>query len=296
MREHDLTRRHEMTELALALNRLLEAGLDTKWPDLERPTPVALLYWLANKDKMDVRSHDFECLCDAYVGLAVEQWVQPYLSLHAALTQQGATSQATGHNFAIDTYVWAAADRTLPEEPLGIDGLDDLDDDPLSERRAKAMVLQTQSCNFLVLLNERFGRWTLHFRKFWPDVRDALAQGNVGGSLSTVVDRKDLTVLDVVKLSSAAAEFGDDLPGVHYPRRPHLATLLNGSLLVGDQDAGIGLRYGDMRDMGYVMSMHANGDLVEAKDMMYGPGGYADVAFIGYNMAAAIDCLAATSA
>lgn len=289
----DTKTREELSQLAAKLRQTLEAGLSAQWKLLERSYPLALMLLADKKDPADLRSHEFESLVDAYYGLAAEPWVAAYLQLHADLVARGFDAQDRSYEFGTDAYVWAAADRTLPEKDLGLDYKalfgPDYEHEPGS-RRARAIVLETQSRNFLVVLNENFGRWSLHLREFWADIRLEQAKGRYLGTLDAYKERKDLSLQDVIALSSMAESFGDHLPGVHYPRRPHLSTFLEGSLMAGEDEAGIGLRYGDSRDRGYILSLCVGSDdRPEVKHALQAV--YGDIAYVAYNLASAIDCL-----
>lgn len=293
MAEENIKTREELAKLAVQLRQKLESGLTKTWALLERPYPLALMFLADKNDKADLRSHEFESVVSAYYGVAAELWVPEYLKLHATLQAKGLNSAEQSYEFGNDAYVWAAADRTSPEPSLGLDLKallgDDYEETPRM-RQAKAIVLETQSRSFLIVLNQSYDRWTVHMREFWPDIRIEVQRSRYLSGLEAVKDRRDLTLMDVVLLSNAANRFGDDLPGVHYPHRPHLSTLLGGSLMAGAEDAGIGLRYGDFRDRGYIMSLKTCSE--GRPTVEHGlHASYGDIAYVAFNLASAIDCL-----
>lgn len=298
--EPDTMKTHEeLALLAKGMHAQLEAGLSKSWDALERHIPLALLLQQRDLSEKGLLTYDFTQLCDAYAGQRAVQWIQPYLDLHATLTALGHANAAGRYDFGCDAGVWVAADRTLPGTDDGID-IDEILGIPqgmraepvVRNRHAKAIVLKTQSRSFLVVINENeFGRHSLHMREFWPDIRETLANdGYLGFELKSAKGRNDLTVLDIVKLSSVAGEYGDDLPDVSYPRRPHLSTFLAGNLMGGDKEAGIGLRYGDSRDKGYLLSVKdAGDDMPEVSHSLRAFLG--DIDYVANNFASVIDCL-----
>ena len=260
----------QLLELGLNLRVQLEAGLSPEWNLLERPYALAAMMTGAKDEPMELRSHTFESMVDAFVGLRLGPLVEHYVKLHDDLVEHAHVDSASKFEFGNDAYVWALAERFAPEKDRGFNFKaifgEDYEPEPPDPQacRAKAIVLQTQSCNFLVVLNYAYGRWTrLDVREFWPDVREALAEDGYLLNLNDLRDRKDLTVLDVVKYSTRAATYSDDFGAEgNYSRveRPSLATLVNGSLMAGEDDAGIALRYGDFRDSGFVVSVKLDRD------------------------------------
>lgn len=283
----------ELAATGQRIREVLEAGLSSEWGLLERAYPLAHLFAAKKSDKMDIRDHDFESVADAYYGVVMSHWVEQYVQLHATLTARGHTSEAQMFEFANDAYVWACADREVVEDDEEAKRLRALipglaDTEP-SKFVVKAFVLETQSRSFLVVLNERYGCWRLHVRRFWRDIRQT-RQSKGYFLLQELAERKDLTLEDVIKLAHRAADvYGDALPGVSYPERPLLSTFLEGTLLAGDKGAGIGLRYGDFRDRGYVVSFDNNEERPAVDKALMSD--FYEVASVAYNIASAIDVL-----
>lgn len=272
----------ELNALGTALHTQLEAGLSQDEDLLERPYPMVQMLQQRHNGKLGLINHDFAELCDAYVGVRAQQWIQDYLGVHAQLEAQACNSALNRFEAGGSTRVWSAADRVTPEVEIPdpeLDALTGAQDFKLPPRLTKALVLETQSRSFLILLNQQFRRWTLHIREFWPDIRERLSSGGYLGDLTGAKDRSDLTLLDVITLSGAASQYGDDLPGVPYPVRPHLSTFLSGSLMPGERDAGMGLRFGDNRDKGYILSLDSGGD-------------HPNVSHVLHNNIGDIDCVA----
>jgi hypothetical protein len=276
------------------MRALRDAALSKAWNALERPFPVAHMFAGPKRDKLDLRDHDFEQMVSAYMGLVAQNWVEPYLKLYRALQERGHISRDTSFEFGNDVYVWTVADRDVPQERD--DKLDQLfagmgiaRDEAPTVYKAKAFAIETQTRNFLVLLNEKYGRWSIHMRRFWDDIRE-VSKNDGYFHLQDFANRKDLTLEDVIKLAHQVSEhYGDALPGVSYPHRPLLTTYLDGDLIAGSDTSGIGLRYGDFRDMGYVLSFKNDAERPEID------GGtvcnFHEVAYLAYNIASAHDQL-----
>ncbi len=188
----------QLESVAGVLREKLEGGLSKEWASLERPYPLALLLQQPRASfncDLSFLSHEFTELCDAYAGLRAEKWVHPCVNLHAMLTTGNHTSADRKYELNGGGRIWAAADREIPGEALSPDLVDLFgpDYEPAS-KRAKAIVLETQDRNFLLILNESFGRWTLHLREFWPDIREWMVADDSYGGLARIKDRKDLSV------------------------------------------------------------------------------------------------------
>ena len=292
------TDRPDLNALAISLRAHLDAGIGADRQAQQRPHALAKLLQQDHANALNLLSLEFSKVCDAYVGQRAAQWTMPYVTFHDALTQAGHTSESTRLQFGTDAYTWAAADRTMPERRNVVD-FALLQGRMMAysprPRHAKAIVVQSQSRNFLVLLNQSFNRWSLHIREFWPDIRTVMERGHYCRLLSETSHRADLTPLDLVRLSTTASQYGDDLPGVDFPQRPHLATYLDGSLMAGDEEAGIGLRTGDFRDKGYVLSFKAGVD--ECPKVPHSlKGDLSDVEYVTQLMYSAIDHLHAKTA
>src|SRR5690606_2877505 len=107
--------------------------------------------------------------------------------------------------------------------------------------------------------------------------------------LDEYAQRSDLTLRDVVALAHQATEnYSDDLPGVRCVQRPSLQTFLRKSLDVGEESAGVGLRYGDFRDPGYVASVRVD-ERPEVDGIHH--FGVSSLNYVMFNLASAADCL-----
>lgn len=281
----------ELNTLSFALRMRLEAGLSKEWHLLERAYPIAMLLEQNSPGIMDLLSVEFNNLCDAYTGLRAERWVEPYLELHANLMQSGNTGEEIKFKYGSGSSVWVAADRkakktirnTVNPAAFTRDFLDAPSTSP-----AKAIVLELPSRSFLIVLNQHFGKWSLHIREFWPDIRDALKSGDMHYALLEAQSQQHLSVVDVVRLSNAACQYGNDLPGVDAPTRPHLSTFLDGSLIAGEPEAGNGLLLGDSRDRGYILSFKSYPD--QDPDVSHTlHGNLSDIDYVAVSMACACE-------
>lgn len=235
----------------------------------EKPFAVASVYAARRLDALDVRDRAFESMVDSYVAQVVAGWFRPYETLFDTLTEKGHTFKRSGFEFASDARVWACA----------------------QQEGAKALALNTQTRNYLVVLeSERPGRQALHIRRYWDLLSELREEGGYL-PLQHIADRKDLTLEDVITMASEAAEaYSDCLPEVRHPKRPSLRSFLDSSLCAG-LTAGIGLRYGDARDPGYVLSARYSAllEAVEVKNAL--SSSFHDISYVAYNLASAVDCL-----
>lgn len=264
--------REELQAFSASMSAHWESGLSKDWGSLERYYPLALM--LKGKDEGAFVSHKFTNLCDSFMGIYAESMVLPCVEFHKDLTSGGHTSEKSRFEFGCDSSAWVVADREFPESR---DEVDELVDDVFGKaelelklaRRSKAFVLETQNRNILLVLNERFGKWTIHIREFWPLLVDSMGKDVYQDELLSLQSRKDLTILDVLRLSSQAEKYSDCIPGVDFPKRPNLGTFLDGSLLAGDSRAGIGLRYGDSRDRGCILSLDWSSSFPEVNHSLH---------------------------
>jgi hypothetical protein len=108
----------------------------------------------------------------------------------------------------------------------------------------------------------------VHIRQYWNNLQEALADDdNYLGHPLSEFKNKPLSVTQAVAFTSSLSQYSDDLPGVAYPQRPSLDTFTRGDMKVR-YDAGIGLRYGDGRDKGFILSCQQSSDdtMESAKD------------------------------
>ncbi len=289
--DDELKRQEDFRRVATRIRELRESCLSKEWDVLERPYPIAQVFADGKRDKMDLREHDFEGMVSAYYGLVMLNWVEPYVALYDRLTAASYTSPEKKFEFANDAYVWACVQREVePEKMTELEELfPELAGYEPPKHLVKVFVLETQSRNFVVVLNQCYGRWSVHIRQFWDDLAEA-RKSKYYFPLADYKDRRDLTLDDVVKLAREASDkYSDDLPGVSYPHRPMLATFLKGSLMAGEEEAGIGLRYGDHRDRGYIVSFKCDARRPEVDNALTCV--FHDVSYVAYNLASAIDCL-----
>lgn len=196
----------------------------------------------------ELRNFTLEHLLNVYVGQALTKRLPQYHALHAQLVSEGAVSQDRSRTFLRDEYsIYAVPTQEYAERNKVV---------------TKALVLQTLEGNYLVVLNEKFGQWTVHFRQFWPELSDALASSGYLVHLEEHRSATNLTLMDVAKLSSAMSKFSDEFPGVIHPSRPNLRSFLAGKLIVGGEGESSGLSYGDARDTGYIASLRNCNDQV----------------------------------
>lgn len=199
----------------------------------ERVTvPEILAHLLAafDHDPRELGHYTLERAFDLYAGKKVMGLLDDLLWLNATLIQHGYTTTRQFDFGYADRYAY-----TLHDAP-------DL----------KAFACQTQNINYLVVLAQRHGDWTIHLRRWWEPV--ASPAGEHYKERFQAIKRK--TFQDVVVHASEAAErFSDHLPGVQYVRRPDLAMYDTSGYVVGMPHSCPGLRYGDMRDAGYLLSV-----------------------------------------
>lgn len=263
-----------------ALKRMLEAETSVHWDTLERPHVLAALVLSSRRDRFSTRAHQLEQTLSNACGQLLVGLVQPYLTLHAYLVSQGHLDQASAMDLGRDAYLWSVADREF-EDPQAKGDEAFLRSLGLQCKtppvKVKAFVLQTQSQGFIVVLNQRSKKWSMHIRRVWEDAGAALASTDHLGALEAYRDRKDLTLADVIALVKHAQAFSDDTPGAPYPARLSLKSYLDGNMLARTEGAGRGLRYGDLRDVGYVASLDGSWDFPLAD------GGYSlDFEALGY--------------
>ncbi|KWT98254.1 hypothetical protein WDL1P1_00285 (plasmid) [Variovorax sp. WDL1] len=259
----------ELKTLAASLRVAMEAGCCEQFSLLERPVVLAELFELKRRDKAALRNLELESTMANYVGLAVQGVLAGYVALYDKLVAEGHDA-SNSFEFGNDAYCYFIPHREVEAEevPAGAKGLLGLiGGEKLPPHVVKAFVVETQSTNWVVVLEERFGRHTLHIRQFWDDPA-LLDSPDYHGTFDQYTG-SNLSIKDVVRLAAEAADrFSDDMPGVNYPKRPCLNTFLRGSLVPGHKDAGIGLRYADGRDKGYVLSYEQPyGDCPAVKDV-----------------------------
>lgn len=287
--------REQMAELATKVLSQLRQGLTKEWNVLEEPQVLARMFHLMNDYSADLRELSLEGTFEAYVGQALQRWIPDLVRLHDALLARG-LGQENNYEFGNDAYVYAVADKqvTKPASPGLLKMFEDLGMGSRADRvdvtNVKAFVLETQSRQFIIVLNQRHERWHLHIRRIYPSFVEEQANDRYLGTLGDFVDRTDLTVQDIIKLSRYAEEFSDDFPGNNYPKRLSLQYFLKGSLVAGEDEAGCGLRYEDCRDEGYVASLRSSYEERPEVDGMASRG-YGHVGYVMFNLMSAFEQL-----
>jgi hypothetical protein len=239
-----------------------------EWGSMERPDILARMLEVHPDEDMNITSDEFEAVASSFIAFRAAALVAPYVGMHACLVSNGYISAESKFEFCNDGYVWAVPARGAKGE-------------------AAAIVLETQSRSFIIVLNKSFGQWNaMHLREFWPDFNDDVAQGGLLRNISDLRERTDLTIQDIVAWSTKACAYSDDLPSVSYPARPSLNSFLKGSLLAGQETAGIGLENGNHSDKGYVLSVFLSANRSpHAAKLVYAP--HRTISFVAQYMASA---------
>jgi len=255
------------------LHALLNAGLTKEWAILERAPVLAALFELCDRGgDGDIRNLTLEGTVNRYVGFALQKEMPRYVALHDKLVESKFNTKDNRFEFGNDAYAYALldAEHVIPPDNAinwkAIFGEDYVS--PPTIIKVKAFVVNTQSRDFLVVLNNNYDRWSVHFRRIFPSLQDELEAGYIG-DMDKYRDSNNLTLLDAVKIAKSASKFADDFPDVSYPSRLSLETFLQGNLIAGDEKAGLGLRYADFRDVGYLASYRIhNGELPDVEGIM----------------------------
>jgi hypothetical protein len=287
----------QMKEQAAQLLKQLRNGLTKEWNILEEPQVLASMFHLMNKDSADLRELSLENTFEAYVGQALVRWLPNLVKLHDVLVSRGLGNEHR-YEFGNDAYVYAVVDKQVKKpSDLGLLkmfeelGLESEEADRYEVTDVKAFVLETQSRQFIIVLNQRFSRWRLNIRRIYPSFVEEQANGGYLGTLGDFVERTDLTVHDIIALSHHAEKFADDIAGNNYPKRLSLKYFLDRSLVAGDDDAGRGLRYEDCRDEGYVASLKVDGGGEQPEVDGMATQGYGHVGYVMFNLLCAFEQL-----
>ena len=290
---HQLSKQEtDLRAVGQSLRALLDSMVSKQWAILERPVALAHLFAEPKSDVMELRSVELESTVNAFVGMAVAAMIPNLKALYDLLVSQGRESRDTAYEFGCDCEVYAVPQRRTeePPDPVILNILSEFgraEVVPPTILVAYALVLYTQSRSYILVFNEVFDRTEVHLRRFWTSTAE-LETEQYG--LGQYAKRTDLTIRDVVALCSQAEDYADDLPGVGCPRRPSLDSFLRGTLLAGDEGSGIGLRYADGRDKGYLFSTASGSrDNTVAEDML--AFGYGEAGPVLYRLASALDCL-----
>jgi hypothetical protein len=216
-------------KLTAALNKLIKG--ERAW--LERPFVLANMLY-ENKAHQGVEAPTYEDVSDAYLGLTMSGVAAKAVAVEEALRQshaQGIDRMEVGN----DIYVSAV-------EPREVDGI-----------QARALLFEGQNRDYLLVLNRKSDKdWDVHVRRIWRDYGKAMRDGRCSSSL---LYGGELTPHDVLRLAEEATKYSDDIQDGKEPVRPSYLTYMKGSLIARSVDASVGLKFGDFRDPGYVVSM-----------------------------------------
>lgn len=251
----------ELKAIAEKVNTLLSNELSPRWDTLEKPAVLALVV-AGDAHSEDLRSLLLEAVEEEYVGIKIHEMLPKYVELFDHLKESG-TGRAHAIDLGRDTYVYVIEERDVEMPKAAASDFlkelfeaNEIDFDPVDTAdvvKVKALGVDTQNKNYIVVLNERYGKWTFHAREVFPTLQSALEKGYLG-DMDKFNKGAPITIADMVQYANRAAKYADDMEGNHYPERPSLQTYLAGNLVAGDEHAGIGLRYADGRDRAYVVS------------------------------------------
>lgn len=208
------------------------------------------------------RSLDLETMLSAYYATMLGPRIAQYRALHALLSQRGQDCAANRFCIGPDEYLWAVPLRegkptAASAQPVAClaeidEMLELLQDEDAEPATAMALVLETRSLYFIIVFNYDCV-WSMHIRQYWRDINGPLGAGSSLHRLDA--SAQPLSAAAIVAMAGSAADFSDDLPGATYLQRPGLQTFLDGTLWAGQEGSSQGLRYGDCRDPGYIVSV-----------------------------------------
>lgn len=259
----------QIKEIAQKIKTLLDSELSQQWDTIEKPSALAH-YFATEGSPFEIRNITIESVLEEYIGLRIHDRIPEYVQLFDKLKSSGFGKE---HAYAMggDDYVYAVEERDveMPKsetsdflkelfEEQGVDVGDTFDKPEVVQ--VKVLAVETQSRNFLIVLNHRFSKWTLHAREFYETFEHAQARGYLG-RLDSLSKDTPITLQDMVVFAQDAARYADDVPGNKYPARYSMAGYLSGSLIAGQENAGPGFRYGDGRDPGYIVSTQQSTDM-----------------------------------
>lgn len=119
----------------------------------------------------------------------------------------------------------------------------------------KAMAYKNQNSKYIIILNQLYGRWSVHIRQYWdtlPLMTDKHAY--LGTHLNAFRNSGSLTIPEAVALQTELANFANDVNPVCQVTQPSLESYLRGNLKAKTKASSIGLLYADGRDPGYILS------------------------------------------
>lgn len=187
------------------------------------------------------------------VGNTFFELSKPLEALHRRFMAEGITSMKSAIEVGTDSYIYA-----LPPESAEIEPRLEKQH-PMYDRVATALlttvrpfVLTTQSNKYLIVLTSKRDSQGLHIRQFW----DRFPESETGYTrLGELRNRKDLTISDLLTHATVAVEnYADDYPGVNFPHRLSLETIMAASMCPGSPKASAAFESGSGTDTGFVFS------------------------------------------
>lgn len=251
----------KVVQAAQNARQVLKSTLAGAAGAIARPYAIAEMV-RQSRGQTATRSLDLETMLSAYYATMLGPRIAQYRDLHALLSQRGQDCAANRFCVGPDEYLWAVPLREVkpasasaqPDSILAeIDEmLDMLQDEDAEPAMAMALVLETRSLYFIIVFNYDCV-WSMHIRQYWRDINGPLGAGSSLHRLDAAA--QPLSAAAIVAMAGSAVDFSDDLPGATYLQRPGLKTFLEGTLWASREDSSQGLRYGDCRDPGYVVSV-----------------------------------------
>jgi len=152
----------------------------------------------------------------AYLGLEVSRKLPQLLRLHEALVE-GGLGHKCAYEFGRDVRLYALKNNVFTVGSSSV------------EMVVKAFVIEEPAGGYVLVFNQHQQNqvWSFHIRRFWPARQKTVGRGPL----------------------PRAADYADDI------KRPSLGSFENGLLIAGIHGSGPGLRYGDLRDGGFIISV-----------------------------------------
>lgn len=202
---------------------------------LERPFALAAMLHRA-KALQSVDDPTYEDVTNAYLGLVLSAITEKAAVVEASLRENGFIQGNNRMEVGNDIYISAVEPREV------------------GDVAARGLVIEGQERDFFLVLNRKGSRaWDLHIRRIWRDVNKAMQEQRCSDGFQHA--GRSLTPQDIVRLAEEAMRYSDDIDDGRDPTRPSLLTHAKGTLIACSKGAGVGLKIGDFRDPGYVVSM-----------------------------------------
>jgi hypothetical protein len=284
----------ELRQIGHELRQFLDQKVDGYYASIEAPEALGHMFSGLRSTGDGINCGTLNSAMEHFAGLFLASQLPAYLELHSRLHEAGHDA-SNMFEFANDTFVYAVRDAVVESPDKGLEAaLEDLlgSDKNGCDVTVKAFALQTQSLNFIIVMNQLFGQWSIDIRRFWPSLQSELSNPNsyLGELEAFRVSRDAVSAADLVRHAERAAKYADDVEGVTFSSRPSLAMFLAGNMVAGNEKAGVGLRYADGRDKGFVASLQRSTDHAIAKDA----GRWvtlSELEYVSCNLSAAIDTL-----